>query len=87
MDNPSNSFSCARKEVKGVVDDDHPRAVVDNRSKINSKENMKEGSNEMGTSTVGEQNQKPKGLPHQQVPQPGDFSAQALDKELPPTQA
>ncbi|RDX95725.1 hypothetical protein CR513_21709, partial [Mucuna pruriens] len=84
MDNPSKSYTCARKEVKGVVDDD-PRKVVDNRSNQEIINN-KEGSNERGIG-VGEQSQKPKGLPHQHVPQPGDFSAEALDKELPPTEA
>ncbi|CAJ1782391.1 unnamed protein product [Sphenostylis stenocarpa] len=74
MEKPSKS--CAHKEVKGVVDDDEPGRVVDNRS--NQEMKKKEGKNS---------SEKPKGMPHQQVPQPGDFSAEALDKELPPTDA
>jgi hypothetical protein len=37
---------------------------------------------------IEDQNRKTKGLPHQQVPQPEDFSAEAeaLDKNLPPAQ-
>lgn len=76
MDNSSFTQDVA-KEVKGGVEDDDG----------NSRENMrKEQKNYEGTET-GEGNQKPKGLPHQQVPQPSDFSADAIDKELPPTQA
>ncbi|KAK7339583.1 hypothetical protein VNO77_20260 [Canavalia gladiata] len=89
MNNPSKSYTSASKEVKGVVDDEDPRVVVDNRSsKTNKGEtNKKEGSNEFIDTGIEEQNQKPKGLPHQQVPQPGDFSAEALDKMLSPTEA
>lgn len=79
MDNTSNSQTSEHKEVKGVIDDDDdPETVVDTNSKTNE-----------GCKWKGEeyQNQKIKGMPHQQVPQPQDFSAEALDKELPPTEA
>jgi len=75
MENPAKPFACAGKEIKGVVDDDEPGTVVVNGS--NEEMNKKEGSN----------SEKPKGMPHEEVPQPGDFSAEALDKELPPTEA
>ncbi|QCE10950.1 hypothetical protein DEO72_LG10g2183 [Vigna unguiculata] len=78
MDNPPKPLACTHKEVKGVVDDE-PETVV----RRNEEKNEKEGSN----SGTAEQREKPKGMPHQQVPQPGDFSAEALDKELPPTDA
>lgn len=70
------------KEVKGVVEHDD-----NNGSNRENKRN--EQKKDMGNTGIEteEGNQKPKGLPHQQVPQPADFPSDALDKELPPTQA
>lgn len=73
---PAKPLACGGKEVKGVVDDDDPETETETERVVRRNEEMneKEGS-------------KPKGMPHEQVPQPGDFSAEALDKDLPPTQA
>ncbi|KAF7819525.1 hypothetical protein G2W53_024980 [Senna tora] len=68
------------KEVKGVVEDD------DGIQRENTKMEQKKDMESIGKGRE-EGNQKPKGLPHQQVPQPEDFPSHALDKELPPTQA
>jgi hypothetical protein len=70
---------------------------MDNTSKSQTFENKEvkgviddelETKKECKCKGIDDQNQKTKGLPHQQVPQPEDFSteAEALDKNLPPAQ-
>lgn len=54
------------------------KGVVEDEDKGKRKEHDDEKRSE---------NKQPKGQPHQQVPQPCDFSTDALDKQLPPTQA
>ncbi|AET03130.2 hypothetical protein MtrunA17_Chr8g0364501 [Medicago truncatula] len=64
MDNTSNSQTSEHKEVKGVIDHDDPETVLETNSK--TKEECRCKGKE-------DQNQKTKGLPHQQVPQSEDF--------------
>ncbi|EXC20345.1 hypothetical protein L484_000314 [Morus notabilis] len=58
------------KEVKGVIEDSP------NTNNTSQRESM-EGKND--NKTVKGKQQEPKGLPHQQVAQPGDFSSEALE--------
>ncbi|XVE84032.1 hypothetical protein DITRI_Ditri16bG0136100 [Diplodiscus trichospermus] len=59
------------KEVKGVVDEPPAADDVDDDAQKREKD-----------LDVMKEVEGVKGLPHQQVPQPGDFSTQALDENL-----
>ncbi|GMN42579.1 hypothetical protein TIFTF001_011795 [Ficus carica] len=54
------------KEVKGVVEDSPPTNNYDTSKRERNDNTM-----------VKDKQEEPKGLPHQQVPQPGDFSTEA----------
>ncbi|PKI79160.1 hypothetical protein CRG98_000452 [Punica granatum] len=60
----------AVKEIKGVVDD-----LPDCTYKYEAKSY----ENQLKRRT-GQEMEGPKGLPHEQVPQPGDFSSEALER-------
>ena len=56
------------------------------KSSIEQEKSNRKNTNEQKKDGNEENQIKPKGLPHQQAPQPNvDFSSEALDKQLPPT--
>ncbi|EEF40959.1 conserved hypothetical protein [Ricinus communis] len=61
-----NIAKLAAKEIKGVVDEPPPSATN------NTVETHKKAAEE--------RDEEVKRLPHQQVPQPGDFSTEALEQ-------
>lgn len=69
----TTSENKAAKEVKGVVD--KPPAT---RSKSEGGGMGKSTDDQKTSVKAGEE--EPKGFPHQQVPQPGDFSSEALEQ-------
>ena len=70
-----SSENKATKEVKGVVEiEDFSSCNIDT-GKSESMEEINDNTNKIEKA----KNEPPKGLPHQQVPQPGDFSSEALE--------
>lgn len=68
----STSENKTAKEVKVVVNEP-PATTSKSESSMGKKDDQK-------TSTVKANDVEPKGLPHQQVPQPGDFSTEAPER-------